>query len=156
MGQLALHSFVEESVEYLQHQSIVEGKEDKGEKNNERMVKTGVLLCQDCKVWYPINSYVPVMLVFETRFHKQFAKQYEDQLKLLSDYRMPNGSPQPGETSVQETFTDEWDCVQNDELTFLYSIEDLRQLYQKVWLKWIGSVERRDRECSEHWMWTWM
>jgi SAM-dependent methyltransferase len=53
------------------------------------------------------------------------------------------GLPKPGEKSVQETFTDEWNRVQGDELSFLYSPEDLRALNKKVWLKWLAYPQNK-------------
>jgi SAM-dependent methyltransferase len=77
------------------------------------------------------------MLVFETPFHRWFAERYAEQIHRLAEYEMPNFPPQPGERSVQDTFTDQWDKVQDDELSFLYSEEDLKELNHKVWLKWL-------------------
>ena len=103
----------------------------------DKTVKSGVLLCQNCRTWYPIYSYVPVMLIFETRFHKKFANDFTTELEKLSEYAPPRGLPESGEVSVQDTFTDEWDCVQDHELSFLYSVEELKSLNEKVWLKWL-------------------
>jgi ubiquinone/menaquinone biosynthesis C-methylase UbiE/uncharacterized protein YbaR (Trm112 family) len=142
LGELTLNSFVEESIKHLQHRpTMLEGEEGYIKEDNERVVKEGVLLCQHCKSWYPICSYVPVMLVFETHLHKRFARDYAEQLKLLSEYHTPTGRPEPGEKSIQETFTDEWNCVQDNELSFLYLIEDLKLLYRRVLLKWMESSQ---------------
>jgi SAM-dependent methyltransferase/uncharacterized protein YbaR (Trm112 family) len=130
-----LVSFLEECIESFQNLSNrLKGSDDK---NVAEIVKEGVLLCPDCKAWYPICSYVPVMIVFETNLHKKFAKKNATELRKLAPYAPPRGLPKPGEKSIQETFTDEWDCVQSAELSFLYSLEDLKALNKKVWLKWI-------------------
>ena len=131
-GELDLRSFLEESVECSPRDSTSNGGE-----GSVQAVKEGALLCPECRVWYPILSYVPVMLVFETPFHRWFAERHAEQLRQLIGYEMPNRQPQPGEKSVQDTFTDQWDKVQEDELTFLYSEEDLKELNRKVWLKWL-------------------
>ena len=112
--------------------------EGPGQGSDERFVEDGVLLCPGCGVWYPLFSYVPVMLVFETSFHRWFAERYGEQIRRLAGYKLPNRPPQPGERSVQETFTDEWDEVQEDELSFTYSEEDLVELNREAWLKWLG------------------
>jgi ubiquinone/menaquinone biosynthesis C-methylase UbiE/uncharacterized protein YbaR (Trm112 family) len=138
MGGLTLISFVEESIKYLQHQgSILEGRGCGANEDDRMIIKDGVLLCQNCKVWYPIYSYVPVMLVFETPFHKHFAQEYKDPLKRFPEYSIPNGQPEPGERSIQETFTDEWNCMNDNDLSFLYTIEDLKMLHGNVLLKWM-------------------
>jgi len=110
----------------------------------ERLVEDGVLLCPGCRVWYPVFSYVPVMLVFETSFHRWFAERYGEQISRLAGYKMPNRPPQLGERSVQETFTDEWDEVQEDELSFLYTEEDLVELNGEVWLKWLRGSRQEE------------
>ena len=138
LGDLTLHSFVEESIKYLQQPpAMLEGEEEYINEDHERVIKDGVLLCQRCRIWYPICSYVPVMLVFETYFHECFAHDYAGQFELLSEYSMPNRLPEPGEKSIQDTFTDEWTCVQDNELSFVYSKDDLESLEQKVLLKWM-------------------
>jgi uncharacterized protein YbaR (Trm112 family)/ubiquinone/menaquinone biosynthesis C-methylase UbiE len=136
--ELDLRSFIEENMKCMRDDSIPDRSNGPERKSDERTIKEGVLLCRNCKVWYPIYSYVPVMLVFETDLHKKFAKDHAEQLLLLSEYRMPNGLPQPGERSIQETFTDEWECIVGDELTFTYSMEDVKLMYQDVLLKWVG------------------
>jgi SAM-dependent methyltransferase/uncharacterized protein YbaR (Trm112 family) len=100
-------------------------------------VREGVLLCPACDTWYPVHSFVPVLLVFPTPMHAQFARQHEVELKALSRYHPPSGRPMPGESSVQETFTEEWNCVQESELSFYYSREELVALNQRVWLTWL-------------------
>ena len=35
----------------------------------EELVESGVLLCDDCRVWYPISRHVPVLLDFSTDLH---------------------------------------------------------------------------------------
>jgi uncharacterized protein YbaR (Trm112 family)/ubiquinone/menaquinone biosynthesis C-methylase UbiE len=141
LGDLTLHSFIEERIKYLQHPAtILEGEQSyiNEDDEDEKVIKEGVLLCRQCKIWYPIYSYVPVMLVFETYLHKCFARDYAVRFELLSEYSIPNGLPEPGEKSIQETFTEEWNCVPDNELSFLYSIEDLKLLNRKVLLKWLG------------------
>ncbi len=144
LGDLTLHAFVEESVKHLQYSPCeVERGETAIGDGHERVIKEGVLLCQQCKIWYPIYSYVPIMLTFETDLHKRLAQEYTRQFSWLSEYRMPNGSPEPGEQSIQETFTDEWNYVQDDELSFVYSIDDLKLLHRNVLLKWMEYSEEK-------------
>jgi SAM-dependent methyltransferase len=109
----------------------------------ETIVREGVFLCSNCKVWYPIYSYVPVMLVFETDFHKKFAKIHATEFAAISEYAAPGSLPTIGEESVQATFTDEWNSVQNSQLSFLYSTEELAALNKRVWLKWIENSRQK-------------
>ncbi|OLP16490.1 hypothetical protein BST81_21165 [Leptolyngbya sp. 'hensonii'] len=105
------------------------------------IVQTGVLLCQTCQVWYPIYAYVPVMLLFKTSFHQRFAQEYQAQLQDLSEYHLPDRTPEPGELAIQETFTDQWLTVQDSELSFNYTQSDLEALNREVWLNWLPAAE---------------
>jgi SAM-dependent methyltransferase len=82
------------------------------------------------------------MLVFPTAFHHRFAREHAS--RLPPGFRMPDGEPQPGEKSVQETFTDEWDKVQGDEFSFSYTLDELKELNRAVWLRWL----RRDTDIQ--------
>jgi SAM-dependent methyltransferase/uncharacterized protein YbaR (Trm112 family) len=101
-----------------------------------RIVRSGLLVCPSCAVWYPIESYVPVMLVFKLPFHDRFRRQYAEQFRDWANLSPPRWSPERGERSVQQTFTEEWDAVRESELTFSYDRDDLRQLHRTVWLQW--------------------
>lgn len=108
-----------------------------------RVVRQGALLCDSCRTWYPIDSYVPVLLDFRTSLHERFAAGHQGQLAALTGYRPPAGSPRPGEIAVQDTFTDEWHELDRSELSFTYSPEDLERLNRAVWLRWLdGAAER--------------
>src|SRR5215216_140519 len=143
-GKLDLRPFAEESIGYRQRESISGDGKGSEQENTERLVEDGVLLCPGCRVWYPVFSYVPVMLVFETSFHRWFAERYGEQISRLAGYKMPNRPPQPGEKSIQDTFTDQWDEVQEDELSFLYTEEDLVELNGEVWLKWLRGSRQEE------------
>ena len=130
-GELELKSFAEESLDSAG--STAENKEP-----GRRIIKDGCLLCHECRVWYPINACVPVMLVFKTRFHSHFATRFQAQLAESAGYDFPRGAPRPGELSIQETFTEEWEKLDYDDLSFGYTREELKQLHGEVWLKWKG------------------
>lgn len=137
--ELLLKPFVEETIELERDEPGERLEKELLDKTSGKRIQEGVLLCSACKVYYPIYSYVPVMLVFETNFHKKFAKENAQKLQLFSGYKTPNGTARPGEKSVQETFTDQWDTVEDSELSFTYTQEELKLLNQKVWLKWLSN-----------------
>jgi SAM-dependent methyltransferase len=103
-------------------------------------VEAGVLLCEACKLAYPIESATPVMLRFATPFHEWFASQHAEKMRELSAYRLPSGRPRTGEEAVQETFTDEWNLTREDELSFSYTAEGLVDLNRRVWLRAIDEL----------------
>src|SRR5882757_7785754 len=81
------------------------------EEDNFGDIRCGVILCHECSFWYPIERHIPIMLLFETPFHREFAQRNTDRLRDLSGFRIPDLKPRPGEKSVQETFTDEWSIM---------------------------------------------
>ena len=113
------------------------------ESGGETYVETGVLLCDSCKIEYPIEAYTPVLLRFSTEFHDWFAREHAAALTEFSGYSMPNANPRPGETAVQETFTDEWNLTTEDELSFSYTAEQLVDLNRKVGCAGLPSRRRR-------------
>jgi SAM-dependent methyltransferase/uncharacterized protein YbaR (Trm112 family) len=104
-------------------------------------VSEGVLLCERCHVWYPISAGVPVLVGFPTPVLDRFASEHRRRLARLPDYQPPHRAPRPDERSVQETFTEEWACVTDSELSFTYSLEDEEDLVRDVWLKWTQRLE---------------
>ena len=47
--------------------------------------------------------------------------------------------------AIQETFTDEWDRLREDELSFMYTQDELVELNRRVWLPWLEEVEPERR-----------
>jgi SAM-dependent methyltransferase len=76
------------------------------------------------------------MLDFSTPFHHRFAATHATRISELGQASMAGGTPRPGERSVQATFSEEWNSLQEDELTFTYTDDDLKQLHREVFLKW--------------------
>ncbi len=129
-GHLAIETIEKEKLE-LQEEDLSNNNDDP---NTGEVVKEGLLICNNCKVWYPVSNYIPVMLVFTTPFHDHFAKLHN--LMLKDGYTFPKWQAMPGEKSVQETFTDEWNVLKDDELSFVFTKEELPQLHRDVYLQW--------------------
>ncbi len=109
---------------------MIEGDSDAGR----QVVKTGVLLCPESRLWYPVVNYVPVMLAFHTGLAEKFAQEHGDLLALQVGYAAPTFEPFPGEQNVQSTFTEEWSGLGDDPLTFVYTDGELIALHREVWL----------------------
>lgn len=97
-------------------------------------VVSGVLYSTDSRVWYPIINSVPVMLTFRTRLVEGFATEHRSVLDRLTGVEAPNEAPTPGEVSIQTTFTEEWVGLADDEVTFVYTDEELVELHRDIWL----------------------
>lgn len=99
-------------------------------------IETGVLTCEKCRTLYPIQNGVPILLIFSTPYHREFLNRHRDVVNDIGLYQLPGGDPEPGERDVQESFTDEWNALKDDEITFLYTDEELLRLHRDVWLQW--------------------
>ena len=86
-----------------------------------QLVETGLLLCDDCRVWYPISRHVPVLLDFSTDLHTTFASEHPAAVR---GYGPPSGQARPGERLTQSSFSTEWLALQDDDLTFTYTHRD--------------------------------
>jgi SAM-dependent methyltransferase/uncharacterized protein YbaR (Trm112 family) len=111
-------------------------------------VETGLMLCEPCRISYPIESGTPVMLRFPTAFHDWFAGAHRDRLEGFGGYAMPSGQARPGELAIQETFTDEWSLTTEDELSFVFTLDELVELNRKVWLRSIAELPAAERPKS--------
>ena len=109
------------------------------------IIRTGAVLCERCRVYYPLESDTPVLLRFRTSFHEDFVQRHTTSLAALEGYSLPDEEPRPGEMAVQETFTDEWDRLREDELSFMYTQDELVELNRRVWLPWLEEVEPERR-----------
>ena len=108
---------------------------DAEEHEHRTLVRTGILYCPQSKYWYPIVHYVPVLLAFSTRLAQRFRVEHATAFSDLADYRTPDLAPMPGERSVQQTFTEEWSDLGDDNRTFAYSDAELVALHRDVWLR---------------------
>jgi len=96
-------------------------------------VEEGLLTCAACKVWYPIINFVPMMLIFATPLHAHFERTHAERMRARAGFGKPRGKPEPGEQSIQKTFTEEWAVVGDTEFTFTYTLEGLAKLQTEAW-----------------------
>ncbi len=114
--------------------NVLNTEEEMFKNSIHEIIKEGLLICNSCKVWYPISNYVPVMLVFRTLFHDHFARKHH--LHLTEGYTFPKWRAKPGEKNIQETFTEEWNTLKDDELSFVFTKKELIHLHRDVYLQW--------------------
>jgi ubiquinone/menaquinone biosynthesis C-methylase UbiE/uncharacterized protein YbaR (Trm112 family) len=96
-------------------------------------VEEGLITCAACKVWYPVVNFIPIMLIFRTPLHDHFERAHAERLRARPGFRKPDGRPEPGEQSIQKTFTEEWAAVEDNELTFTYTTDGLAKLQSEAW-----------------------
>lgn len=104
------------------------------------VTKNGTLTCKQCRTWYPVMDFIPVMLAFTTPVHGKFAARFAQQMTGLTAYTTPKGTAMPGERSVQATFSEEWDLIQENELSFIFTADELVELNRQVWLRPLQST----------------
>lgn len=72
-------------------------------------VLTGALVCEKCKIYYPIINGVPRMLTYTCDVTKVFTEQNATWIKEnLQDYKLPSETPTQGEEEVLRNFSTEW------------------------------------------------
>jgi SAM-dependent methyltransferase len=98
-------------------------------------VRSGVLVNEESKFWYPVENFVAVMLTFKTTFHVKFQERHAKEFEALKEYSFPQLTPFPGEDAIQSSFTDQWNLVHESDLSFSYNREDWLRLNRDVWLR---------------------
>ena len=92
-------------------------------------VEDGIVLCRNCKLYYPIFKGLPVLLTYATSIHERFAGQFKNQLRApgLEGYGCPSGDPVSGEHFVLKSFSKEWGDYDYDGVLWDTSYQDLEQ-----------------------------
>jgi uncharacterized protein YbaR (Trm112 family)/2-polyprenyl-3-methyl-5-hydroxy-6-metoxy-1,4-benzoquinol methylase len=74
-----------------------------------REIITGVLVNRARRIYYPVHTGVPRLLVFPTAVARTFAQQHAARLaEELPGYSLPDEGAAPGEDTVLRTFSSEW------------------------------------------------
>ena len=81
-------------------------------------IKHGVLINRGGKYIFPVQNFVPVLLIFETNFHENFRSKFKKELLDFGEYTWASKECEPGEKFVQNSFTEEWNLTQGDQLSF--------------------------------------
>ncbi|MCU1267779.1 MAG: class SAM-dependent methyltransferase [Acidobacteria bacterium] len=72
-------------------------------------IMSGALGCQACGVYYPIHNGIPRMLTYSSEVAEVHARGNAAWLsEHLGNYKLPSGSPPPGEENVLRNFSTEW------------------------------------------------
>ena len=107
-------------------------------------IETGCMYSLESMYFYPIVNGVPIMLTFATPLTKAFEMDNRKSLDTLpSGLKLPNLKAMEGEKSIQQTFTEEWAGLGDDEIVFAYNEEEGFRLHKDVWL------QMGDEECKE-------
>jgi ubiquinone/menaquinone biosynthesis C-methylase UbiE/uncharacterized protein YbaR (Trm112 family) len=139
---LSLHSFEEHEIELSPSDLARASALGIAPSGLARVVKTGVLSCEQSGKWYPIINYVPLLLDYATELHQDFLNRYRSQSEVFSRYDLPNGTPRPGEATIRKNFTKEWSTLHLDNTSFGYTPEQ-RDFFVHLELDWPQHVLTR-------------
>jgi SAM-dependent methyltransferase/uncharacterized protein YbaR (Trm112 family) len=96
----------------------------------DQFVDAGILLCENCKTWYPIAQGLPILLPYTTPLHKQFCAEFHNELfRLGPGYHPPGRKPVTGEQFIMNSFSEEWRDYQYDGVLWDQSYEDLEATF---------------------------
>jgi len=90
----------------------------------DRYVDDGILLCSQCKTYFPVTQGLPILLPYETPTHREFASKFPTQLAGYEDYRFAHAAPVSGEQFVMNSFSSEWLDYDYDGVIWDLSYED--------------------------------
>jgi len=97
-------------------------------------VEDGLLRCASCRLMYPVVDRVPVMFTYPTRVHAEFRRRYANRLPDANGFDFVQGLPPEGERHVQRSFSQEWEGLTDDALTFALTADELYRLHRNVYM----------------------
>ena len=93
-------------------------------------VESGILLCANCRHWYPIMYGLPVLHPYKTLITYEFIKKHKSFVNRFSDkYATPKGTPKPGEQFVLRSFSKEWKEYEYDGVIWGWSYKDREKTF---------------------------
>lgn len=100
-------------------------------------IDTGLFVCRECKLWFPIFNGLPIFLPYTTNSHHEFQRLYSAQINKLGEgYSPPHEKPVSGEEFVLNSFSREWSNYSFDDVLWTWTYEERRAIF----LSEIGSA----------------
>lgn len=124
-GQLELKSFSKSRVPLRREYLDLAESRDILDDDFDVYAESGVLLCEPCRLRFPVVRGLPIMLPYTTAMHAAFAREWASHLEAEDrDYRFPTQQPVPGEQSVLRSFSTEWLAYEYDGVIWESSYQD--------------------------------
>ena len=142
-GPLSLSAFEEHEIELTPADLLRASQLGVIRSELSHVVKTGVLYCKQSRKWYPIINYVPLLIDYGTELHRDFATRHSSATDIFARYDVPDERPRPGEETVRNTFTKEWNTLGLDDVSFGLTPEQ-RDFFIQLELDWPQNVLHRD------------
>ncbi|MGE5522231.1 MAG: methyltransferase domain-containing protein [Rhodospirillaceae bacterium] len=138
-GSLELQPFEARTVPVESRFEVLAGQRGVLDERFNRYAESGVLLCEACKVMFPVLDGLPVLLCYDNPLRRQFTSRYGSaQLQSYAGYRFPEERPASGEREVMASFSKEWLDYQYDGVIWEMSYED----HETRFLQEMGSCLR--------------
>lgn len=104
-----------------------------------RAVEEGLLLCETCRLWYPVWRGLPVLLPYTTALHRECLRLRPRLFKGLgAQWRPPGRAPVEGELFTLESFSREWDSYAYDGTLWVWSYREREALFLAE-MGWAGA-----------------
>ena len=124
-GELGLVSIKEQKVK-LNYEDYQKGEKlGIASSKLDEYVESGMLLCSNCKYWFPILSGLPVLIPYETSIFQEFLEKNKGAIAdFAKGFTTPKKAPNPGEGFVLRSFSREWLEYKYDGVIWGWSYED--------------------------------
>lgn len=129
-GDLELTTFRGALVEISQDEASLGQKLGLWNAEFNQFVDSGLLVCQDCKMWFPIARGLPVLLPYAIPLHTEFCTEYGAEISRLGPgYRPPDKEPMAGERFILDSFSQEWRDYHYDGVLWDQSYDDFEETF---------------------------
>lgn len=109
---------------------------ESAEKNNistdrlNEYIDAGILLCPECKYWFPLMYGLPVLLPYETPITMEFTSRYKKYIgKISKKYKIATDTPKSGEQFVRKSFSKEWLEYNYDGIIWGWTYDDREETF---------------------------
>ena len=99
------------------------------EKDRYGHVASGLLLCDSCRLIYPVYEGVPRLFPYYLKDYSTFIENNRIGIARFPGYAFPSGPVVKGEESTQRAFSKEWDETDYNGVLWNYTYDQLKQLF---------------------------
>ena len=108
-GSLRLQPLAEHQIDLTSEVRTIAERRGIATQDLTSYVDEGLLLCDPCKLRFPVTHGLPVLLPYTTRLHGEFdTKLAGNPGSASATHRFPEQAPVRGEEFVRESFSTEW------------------------------------------------
>lgn len=129
-GDLELTAFRELPVDISHDEASLAKKLGLLDAEFNQFVDSGLLVCHDCKMWFPVARGLPVLLPYALPLHNEFSAAHRSELSRLGPgYQSPCKEPAKGERFILDSFSQEWEDYHYDGVLWDQSYDELESTF---------------------------